>query len=120
MSDLHAEIPEAEPLIETANPDFENYKVHLRWRNGAESFADFSHLVGKGVFESFSDRNFFNSVKLEHEGRALAWPRGIDFDSLLLWYTANPQTVPASLSKHLPSKSPFAPKSVMVSPRPGG
>jgi hypothetical protein len=119
MSELSTNANETEPLIEEAQPNFDTHTVILSWRNGTKSLADFSHLVGKSIFESFSDRKFFNSVELKHDGRALTWPKGIDFDSLLLWYSANPKSVPPSLSKHLPSKSPFAPKSVMIGPKLG-
>ncbi|MBK3665090.1 DUF2442 domain-containing protein [Bradyrhizobium diazoefficiens] len=120
MSELPMNDRETEPLIDKASPDFKTCSVILTWRNGAKSRADFSHMVGEGIFKSFSDPKFFNHVELTHDGRALTWPKGIDFDSLLLWYTANPQTVPLGLKHHLPSKSPFAPKSVMIAPNVGG
>jgi hypothetical protein len=115
-----SQLPVAEPLIDEALPDFKTHTVLLRWRNGAKSRADFSHMVGQGIFKSFSDPAFFNHVELSHDGRALTWPAGIDFDSLLLWYTANPQSVPPALKHHLPSKSPFSPKSVMISSKAAG
>lgn len=120
MSEQSINDRKTEPLIDKALPDFNTYTVVLTWRNGTQSRADFSHMVGEGIFRSFSDPKFFNHVELTHDGRALTWPKGIDFDSLLLWYTANPQNVPTDLKQHLPSKSLFAPKSVMITPNVGG
>jgi hypothetical protein len=118
MKEFPANEKQIEPLIAEAEPDFETHTVTLSWHNGAKSIADFSHLVGEGVFESFADPKFFNNIRLTHNGRGLSWANGIDFDSLLLWYTANPHTVPKGLSPFLPSKSHFSPKSRLIGPYP--
>ena len=108
-----------EPLIKAAHPEFKTFSVSLTWQNGSRSIVNFSHLAGKGVFGSFADPDFFNKVHLKHSGRVLTWPEGIDFDSLLLWYTANPDDVPAELQPYLPSKSDYAPRSTMIRPQLG-
>ncbi len=81
-------IVEATPL--------ENYRVRLRFSDGAEGIVDLSGLVGKGIFSAWEDVKFFNSVFIDGETHTVAWEGGIDLcpDKLYAEVTgADPLTV---------------------------
>ncbi|GAB4411908.1 MAG: hypothetical protein OHK0032_07870 [Thermodesulfovibrionales bacterium] len=56
----------------------ENYRLWLRFSDGVEGTVDLSGLVGKGVFSSWQDLNFFNSVYIDPESHTVTWQGGID------------------------------------------
>ncbi|MEW6201743.1 MAG: DUF2442 domain-containing protein [bacterium] len=56
----------------------ENYRVWLKFSDGAEGTVDLSGLVGKGIFRAWEDVNFFNSVFIDGETHTIAWEGGID------------------------------------------
>jgi hypothetical protein len=49
-----------------------NYRVWLRFEDGTEGEADFSHLAGKGVFRLWNDYRRFEEVYASEAG-AIAW-----------------------------------------------
>ena len=65
------------------------YRLKLRFDDGVEGSVDLSTEAGKGVFAAWSDPKQFAKVRLEHGGRALAWPGEIDLcaDALYLEVT---------------------------------
>ena len=63
-------IVEVEPL--------EGYRVRLMFSDGVEGTVDLSDLAGKGVFRSWKDITFFNSVFIDSETHTIAWEGGID------------------------------------------
>ena len=64
------------------------YRVWLRFTDGAEGEVDLSDLAGRGVFEAWNDRQFFENVRIDQSG-ALAWGGDIDLcpDALYLRLT---------------------------------
>ncbi len=53
------------------------YVYHIEFDDGAKGDIDFSkYLSWGGVFESFNDKNFFQSAYIE--GGTIAWPNGAD------------------------------------------
>jgi hypothetical protein len=62
------------PLLVKALP---NYRVYLKYSDGAEGEVDLSDLVGQGVFEAWRDYRFFEQVHLGH-GRQIRWSDEIE------------------------------------------
>ena len=54
----------------------EGFRIWIRYEDGAEGEIDLSHLVGKGVFKAWGDRDFFESVYIAD--RAVMWGDKID------------------------------------------
>jgi hypothetical protein len=100
---------EPQPLIKWAEPDFAAHTVKLYWVSGAQTIADFSDVVGEGVFLSFIDPAFFNGVKVAEGGQFLSWPNGIEYAAISLWDSATP---PGKQPR--PIKSPATPRNVLV------
>ena len=69
--------------LEKINP-LENYKIWLKFTDGTEGIADFSHLVGKGIFKAWEKEIKFDQVYIDKESGALSWSADIDIcpDSL--------------------------------------
>lgn len=61
----------------------DGFRIWLRYADGAEGEVDLSHLAGKGVFEAWRDRAFFERVRIGG-GDAISWSNDIDIcpDSL--------------------------------------
>lgn len=55
-----------------------NFRVWLRFSDGAEGSVDLSDLVGRGVFEAWNDPKEFESVFIDSHTHTIAWPGGID------------------------------------------
>jgi hypothetical protein len=63
----------------------DNYRVWLRFDDGAEGEADFSAHVGQGVFAPWTDYAFFRQAAISEQGRTLTWPGELDFCADALW-----------------------------------
>ena len=65
-----------------------SYRLWLRYADGVEGEVDLSDLAGRGVFEAWNDRHFFDDVRIDDSG-ALAWGNHIDLcpDTLYLRIT---------------------------------
>jgi hypothetical protein len=69
-----------------------DYKLWLRFNNGAEGTVDLeSELYGE-VFEPLLDRDFFQQVFLT--SRTIEWPNGADFAPEFLYEIAELTTEP--------------------------
>lgn len=66
-----------------------DYRLHLRCDDSIEGTVDLSADVGNGVFAIWQDPEGFARVRIEHNGRALAWPGAVDLcaDALYLEIT---------------------------------
>lgn len=54
-----------------------NFRIWLRYDDGAEGEVDLSDLAGRGVFQAWNDANFFGSVRIGSHG-TIAWGDDID------------------------------------------
>jgi hypothetical protein len=55
-----------------------DYRVWIRFADGAAGEVDLSPLVGDGVFEPWTDAAEFEKVYVEEETGTIAWPGGLD------------------------------------------
>ena len=55
----------------------ENFRIWLRYDDGTEGEVDLSDVAGRGVFEAWNDRAFFEAVQLGSHG-AIEWGTDID------------------------------------------
>lgn len=64
------------------------HRIWLRYADGSEGTVDLSNIAGRGVFEAWNDRAFFETVRVA-EGGAVAWREEIDLcpDALYLKLT---------------------------------
>ena len=58
-----------------ARPD---YRLWVRFEDGLEGEVSVEHLVGRGVFASWSDEAEFRKVYVDEEAGTVAWPGDID------------------------------------------
>lgn len=86
----------AQPIEVTALP---NFRIFLRYDDGANGEIDLSDLAGRGVFKAWEDIAFFNSVRLGSHG-AIEWGAEIDIcpDAMYLRLTGkSPEEIFPSL-----------------------
>jgi hypothetical protein len=62
-----------------------NYRLWLRFTNGAEGEVDLAHLVGHSVFAAWNDPAEFARVQVDPITRTVTWPGGIDLDPDVLY-----------------------------------
>jgi len=85
----------------TAVEVLEEYRLSLTFDDGRRGVVDLSHLVGKGVFSTWSDYSAFKKVKIGPAGE-LMWGDQVDIcpDSLYLRATGQrPEDVFPSLRR---------------------
>ena len=54
-----------------------DYRISIKYSDGAEGEVDFSHLAGKGVFKFWDDYKNFQNVHISDAG-AIAWSEDIE------------------------------------------
>jgi hypothetical protein len=86
--------PVLENIITHAEAEPGTHAVSLTWANGVRTEHRFGHLVGKGVFVAFADREFFAQATVGERGRSLSWPGEIEFCADALWFEAHPEDAP--------------------------
>lgn len=64
------------------------YRIWLRYSDGTSGEVDLSNLAGRGVFQVWNDRSFFESVHVAPHG-SIAWDDDIEIcpDALYLKLT---------------------------------
>lgn len=62
----------------------DGYKIWVEFEDGAGGEIDLSELVVKGVFSKWSDREFFEDVKIGPD-RAIIWGDGEEIDMCADW-----------------------------------
>lgn len=73
----------------------DEYKMHLRFKNGKVGVIDFIEYLNKGgVFTKFSDINFFRRVFINNECGVLTWPGGIDIAPETIYSKATGEPLP--------------------------
>jgi hypothetical protein len=55
-----------------------NYRLWVRFEDGLEGEVSVAHLVGRGVFTSWSDEAEFRKVYVDRASGTVAWPGNID------------------------------------------
>jgi hypothetical protein len=55
-----------------------DYHLWVRFEDGLEGEVSLGHLVGRGVFSSWSEEAEFRKVFVDEESGTVAWPGGID------------------------------------------
>jgi hypothetical protein len=88
----------------TAVNVLQGYRLELSFDDGVTGTVDLSHLVGKGVFDLWRDRRFFESVQIGSSGE-LVWGNQLDLcpDAMYLKATGKkPEDVFFAL-RHEPS-----------------
>ena len=61
------------------------YRIRLRYSDGIDGEVDLTELAGRGVFTAWTDRAFFESVRLADDGGIV---RGENIDLLETLYAA--------------------------------
>jgi len=54
------------------------YCLWVRFEDGLDGEISLAHLVGRGVFSSWSDESEFLKVYVDPDSGTVAWPGGID------------------------------------------
>ncbi len=64
------------------------YRIWLRYSDGSAGEIDLSHLAGRGVFEAWKNRAFFETVHIAPPG-AIAWGEDLELcpDALYMQLT---------------------------------
>ena len=81
-----------------------SYRIYLEFSDGARGEVDLSDLAGKGVFQVWSDYNFFEKVHIG-DHREIKWNDEIELcaDSLYLRVTGkSPEEVLPGLRREQP------------------
>ncbi|MFM9957501.1 MAG: DUF2442 domain-containing protein [Phycisphaerales bacterium] len=68
-----------QPRVIECRPEAD-FKVWLRFEDGAAGVVDLSDLVGVGVFARWRTPGEFERVFIDPDTSTLAWPGGIDLD----------------------------------------
>lgn len=71
-----------------------NYRLWLRFTDGAEGEVDLAHLVGRGVFAAWSDPAQFAKVGVDPKTRTVCWPGGLDLDPDVLYAKVTGKALP--------------------------
>lgn len=69
-----------------------NYRLHLKFSDGAEGEVDLSAFAGKGVFTLWNDYNNFQQVQIGESGE-IAWNEDVDMDSDTMYMQITGKTV---------------------------
>jgi hypothetical protein len=83
----------------TALKVLENYRVHLRFNDGAEGEVDFASKPRTGVFAFWNDYKNFSAARIGDAGE-LIWNDQIDFCADSLWLQVTGQKPEALLAQN--------------------
>ncbi len=73
------------------------YRIWIRFDDGAEGEVDLSDLVGKGVFAAWEDPEHFKQVFVHPESRTVTWPGDIDLDPDVLYHEVTGAPLPGTV-----------------------
>jgi len=88
------------PILVKALPD---YRIYIKFSDGAEGEVDLSDLAGQGVFEAWKDPRAFEAVRIG-PGRQVQWGNEIELcpDALYLRLTGKtPEEVFPELQREI-------------------
>jgi hypothetical protein len=73
----------------------EGYKLELTFENGKKGTVDFQNYVNKGgVFNRFTDIEYFKSAYVDKEIGVLCWPDGLDIAPETIYSKATGEPLP--------------------------
>ena len=73
----------------------EGYKLEIDFENGKRGIVDFHGYIKKGgVFNRFSDMEYFKQVQINKELGVLCWPDGVDVAPETLYSEATGEPLP--------------------------
>lgn len=69
----------------------EGYRIWIQFSDGTAGVIDLSHLAGRGVFEAWLNRPYFESVHITTAG-GVGWGEGVELcpDALYVQLTGKP------------------------------
>jgi len=74
----------------------EGYKLEIVFENGKRGIVDFQGYIKKGgVFNRFSDMEYFKQVQINKELGVLCWPDGVDVAPETLYSEATGEPLPS-------------------------
>lgn len=62
----------------------QNYVLWIKFADGIEGEVNLGDLVGKGVFNSWKSKEFFENVTIDPISKTVAWGDEIDLDPFVL------------------------------------
>ena len=68
------------PVLKEVKP-LENYRLYVKFSDGAEGTVDLTEFAGKGVFALWDDYSQFEIVTIGSSGE-LVWNENVDMDGL--------------------------------------
>ncbi len=73
----------------------EDFKLYLRFHDGADGVFDFEASVGfYGVFEKLRDPTHFRKARISRDGwKTLEWPGRLDLDPVVLYSRVTGKTI---------------------------
>ena len=69
------------------------YRLFIRFSDGAEGTVDLSDIPRDGVFEAWNSPAFFRKVFIDPVSGTLAWPGEIDLDPYVLYSRATGRSI---------------------------
>jgi len=84
----------------------EDYKLRLKFTDGAESIFDLAQVVGfKGIFGKLHELDEFRRVYISRNGwRTLTWPGQLDLDPVTVYASATGKSIKWVLAQKEPGK----------------
>ena len=73
-----------------------NYRLFIRFEDGAKGEVDLSSMVGNGVFASWKDQAVFSRVAIDISTGTVIWPGGIDLCPDTLYSDVTSTPIPGS------------------------
>ena len=79
----------------------EGYRIWIKFDDDVEGEIDLSDLAGRGVFEAWEDRAFFEKVEVP-DYDAIAWPGDLSLCSDMLYMRLTGKTVEEIFPNYTP------------------
>ncbi len=73
-----------------------DWRLWVRFDDGAAGEVDLSEVAGKGVFAAWNDPSVWKAVRLAYNGRSVEWPGDIDICPDLLYHEVTGAPLPGS------------------------
>lgn len=77
-----------------------NYRLWLRFADGAEGEVSVSDMVGRGVFAGWNDPSEFAKVFVDPDSGTVCWPGNLDLDPYVLYSEVTGKPLPGAASRN--------------------